>query len=194
MQPQKMMDNIQNTLVNPASLYVSSLIVRRLRSKVERTLAGVPATPTDDSAMPNLPFTINFGSRGDYKLWAGEGWHHDENDEGHTWAGQVAKLKLSLGFTKIDLLLSIDVIPVIAKGVKQELFVFVNGRFGAFWPVERPIEYSARLEPSLFKSGENLISFVVPKAFSPKDEKISEDHRILGLAFRTLTLSEAPPA
>ena len=143
--------------------------------------------------MPNLPFTINFGSRGDYKLWAGEGWHHDDNDEGHTWAGQVAKLKLSLGFTKTDLLLSVEVIPVKAKGVRQELFVFVNGRFGAFWPVDRPMERSARLEPSLFKSGENLISFVVPKAFSPKDERISEDHRILGLAFCSLSLLEAPP-
>jgi hypothetical protein len=142
--------------------------------------------------MPNLPLTVRFGAIGDYKLWAGEGWHHDANDKEHVWAGNVAKLRLILKYPKSDLLLRVDLIPVQAAGVDQELFVFLNGAFVAFWPVGNASERSARIEANFFISGENLFTFVAPKAICPKERGISGDQRILGVAFRSLSLSKAP--
>jgi hypothetical protein len=142
--------------------------------------------------MPRLPITMRFGAIGDYKLWAGEGWHHDANEKGHVWAGPTAKLRLMLEYPKNDILLQVDVIPVQAAGVDQELFVFLNGTFVAFWNVASATEKSARIESNFFASGENLLTFVAPKAMCPRERGISNDQRILGVAFRSLSLSNVP--
>jgi len=142
--------------------------------------------------MPNLPFTMRFGTNGDYKLWATEGWYHDANEKEHVWAGHVAKLRLMLEYGKDDLLLRIDVVPVQAQGISQELFAFVNGRFAAFWSIKDPSERSALVEANFFVSGENLITFVSPKAVCPSELGIGKDQRTLGLAFRKFSLSAAP--
>jgi hypothetical protein len=142
--------------------------------------------------MPNLPFTMRFGAYGDYRLWAGEGWHDDPNDKEHAWAGHVAKLRVMLEYAKADLLLQIDVMPVQAKGIVQELYIFLNGKFVAFWPVSSASELSARLEAGFLTPGENQFTFVAPKAICPNDLGMGTDQRILGLAFRSFSLSVAP--
>jgi hypothetical protein len=139
--------------------------------------------------MPRLPFNVRFGASGDYKLWAAEGWHHDVNDQEHTWANHVAKLRVMLEFTKDDLLLEVDVIPLRARNVDQELFVFVNGAFVAYWPVAEAGPQSARIEASFLGAGECVIAFLMPKALCPHDIGISSDRRTLGLAFRSVSIS-----
>lgn len=139
--------------------------------------------------MPSLPFAIQFGSAGDYKLWAGDGWHHDANDAKHTWAAHVAKLRLILEYTKDDLSLEIDVIPLRARSVEQELFVFLNGAFVAYWPVTEPSIKHARIEAGFLRAQECLFTFLSPRALCPRDAGISQDERVMGLAFRSLSLS-----
>jgi len=139
--------------------------------------------------MPRLPFRVQFGASGDYKLWAADGWHHDVNDRQHTWANHLAKLRVMLEFTNDDLLLEVDVIPLRARGVDQELFVFINGAFVAYWTVAQSGVKSARIEAVLLGARESVISFLMPKALCPRDVGLSNDERTLGLAFRSLSIS-----
>jgi len=141
--------------------------------------------------MPSLPVNIKFGSLGDYKLWAGDGWHHEPNDKDYTWADHMAKLRIMLEYTKEDLILKVDAIPITAKNIDQELFVFLNGSFVAHWPYRQASQQSARIEASLLKGRESLFTFVSPKALCPKTEGLGADERTLGLAFRSISLSAA---
>jgi hypothetical protein len=139
--------------------------------------------------MPSLPFKVQFGASGDYKLWAADGWHHDVNDREHTWASHLAKLRVMLEFTNNDLLLEVDVIPLRARGVDQELFVFMNGAFVAYWPVAQSGVRKARIESTFLGARDSVISLLMPKALCPRDVGVSNDERTLGLAFRSLSIS-----
>jgi hypothetical protein len=141
--------------------------------------------------MPSIPFSVQFGSSGDYKLWASEGWMHDANDRQHTWAGHVAKHRFMMEYTKSDLQLEIDVIPLQARGVEQEIHVFVNGAFVAFWPIANPGVQSARIEAMFLERNDCLITFLMPKASCPRLLGLSQDERTLSVAFRSLSLTLA---
>ena len=141
--------------------------------------------------MPSIPLTIQFGSSGDYKLWAGDGWHHDPDDKQHTWADHVAKMRLMLEYTRDDVQLELDVIPVGARGVEQQLYVFINGAFVAFWTVSEASTKIARIEARFLEAGDCLFSFVTPNAIRPKEVGISQDERVIGLAFRSMSLTSA---
>ncbi|MBM3563491.1 MAG: hypothetical protein FJX48_10195 [Alphaproteobacteria bacterium] len=141
--------------------------------------------------MSGIPFSVQFGSLGDYRLWAGDGWLHDNNDKQHTWTGHIAKLRFKMDFIKNDLILKVDVIPLAARGVEQELYVFINGVFVAFWPVLNAGVQSTRIETVLLQSGDWLVTFLMPKAICPRDLGVSQDQRTLGVAFRSLSLSPA---
>ena len=137
--------------------------------------------------MLSLPCKIIFGSEGDYLPWAFGGWSGDPADRTHTWTeGYVAKLKLPLDTAKSDRLLTLDVIPHVQ--VAQDLFVFVNGYFAAFWCVKQADEITAQIEHNIFVKGENVFAFVTPKAVRPADVNPGADERLLGCAFRSLTL------
>lgn len=141
--------------------------------------------------MAKLPLKVQFGSGGDYKLWAGDGWHHDANDTQHTWAGHTAKLRLMVDNAGKDLRLDVDVIPLAAKGIEQELYVFLNGAFVAFWPVREGGVRSGTIESSFFNSPDCLFTFVAPKAICPKEAGFGNDGRVLGMAFRSIALTAA---
>lgn len=141
--------------------------------------------------MAKLPLKVQFGSGGDYKLWAGDGWHHDNDDEQHTWAGHMAKLRLMMDHSGRDLRLDVDVIPLVAKGVEQELYVFLNGAFVAYWPVLEPGTKTALIESSFLNSPDCLFTFLAPKAICPKEAGLGNDGRVLGLAFRSVALTAA---
>ena len=138
-----------------------------------------------------VPFSIRFGRFGEYKRWATDGWHHDEGREESVWADRVAKVRINLEYPRSDVIFGIDVIPVDAPRLVQELFVFLNGAFVAFWAIRKSGENSAQIETSFFTSGENLFTFVAPKAVCPAEHGIGHDQRTLGLAFRSLSLSKS---
>ncbi len=141
--------------------------------------------------MPSLPLTIRFGTDGDFKMWPCEGWSHDFNDREHTWIdGHVAKLHLMLEFAKNDRMLELDLIPFRPQGMAQDLMIYLNGGFVTYWSVKEADKKSVRVEASLFNVGENIFAFVAPKAVCPRDLGIGDDDRILGLAFRSLHLTD----
>lgn len=137
--------------------------------------------------MMTLPLKLRFGSDGDYLPWAFGGWSSDPNDRTHTWTEEyVAKLKLPLESSDNDRLLIVDVIP--HDSHDQELFLFVNGCFASFWMVKHAGELAASLEGALFKNGDNVFAFVMPRAVRPSDALVGGDARLLGCAFQSLTL------
>jgi hypothetical protein len=140
-------------------------------------------------SMPSIPLSFRFGRVGEYKRWATEGWHHDEGGVDYVWADRVAKVRINLAYPRSDVILRIDVIPVEAPRIVQELFVFLNGCFVAFWTARKTEEKSARIEANFFTSGENLFTFVSPRAICPAEQGMGPDQRTLGLAFRSLSLS-----
>lgn len=139
--------------------------------------------------MLNYPLSISFGANGDSKLWSGEGWNYDENDIGHTWMSHVADLKLPLPRPRWPLTLEVDLIP---KGDDQDVFVYLNGAFAAFWRIDRPGKMSTRINPTLLRPGENSVTIVCPRAVRPQGAS-DGDQRVLGLAVRSLHFSETAP-
>jgi hypothetical protein len=137
--------------------------------------------------MLTYPLSISFGEKGDYKLWAGEGWHHDDSDKSHTWTSHVADIRLPLPRSRTPLLLELDLIP---KGDDQDVFVYLNGAFAAFWRIDRAEKMSSRISPMLLRPGENSLTIVCPRAVRPQDPE-GGDQRVLGVAVRSLGLSES---
>ena len=133
------------------------------------------------------PVAVSFGSKGDYKIWAGEGWHHDPSDESHTWTAHVAELRMPLTRSRVPLVLELDLIP---KGNSQDVFAYLNGSFATFWHIDGPVSKTAVLAPSLLRPNENLIQIVCPRAVLPGP---GPDQRVLGVALRSLRIVEDAP-
>lgn len=140
--------------------------------------------------MSNFPFSLSFGTRGDFNVWAAEGWHHDPNDKDHTWAAQVANLVFPLSRTRDRLSITIDIIP--PEGFPQDVFLYFNGGLAAFWRVKEAGLRTGVVHPQLLRMGENLVTIVCPNAICPKELGRGDDQRWLGVAVRKLTLSSAP--
>jgi hypothetical protein len=140
--------------------------------------------------MLSLPLKVLFGSDGDYLAWALGGWSADPNDRTHTWIeGHVAKLRLPLDAATNNRILIVEVIPHEKR--EQDLFVFLNGSFAAFWNIKYPTEVTSSIDDDLFKAGNNVFAFVAPRAVRPADLREAGDARTLGCAFKSLALLEA---
>jgi len=144
--------------------------------------------------MQKLPLQIAFGAEGDYKPFAGDGWHPDDPGSTYTWASHNAILEMPIEPVNVDLTLELDVIPAPAEGVRQELFVFVNGSFVAFFSASEAGAKTATLEARFFTEPRTIFTFVMPRAVRLSDRGQSSDHRLLGLAFRSITLAKVKPA
>lgn len=137
--------------------------------------------------MLSLPFRVLFGSDGDYLPWAIDGWSGDPDDRTHTWIdGYIAKLKLPLDLPVNGRLLIADVIP--SDMCEQDLFLFVNGAFSSFWNIKHATEVTTVIESNNFKVGDNVFTFVTPRALRPSELIRAGDERLLGCAFRSLSL------
>jgi hypothetical protein len=133
---------------------------------------------------------VLFGSDGDYLPWGLGGWSADPDDRTHTWIeGYVAKLRLPLDAANNNRLLIVEVIPHEMR--EQDLFVFLNGSFAAFWNIKFPTEATSSIDGDLFKAGNNVFAFVAPRAVRPADLTEGRDARTLGCAFKSLALLEA---
>lgn len=138
-----------------------------------------------------FPFSIQFGESGDYRLWAGEGWLHDQNDKNHTWMPHVASIKLPFSRVTSPIRLDMDMIPVQSNGLQQEVHIYVNGGFAAFWAIDTAEKKSAVIDAYLFRPGENVITILCPRAICPADAGLSNDKRTLGVAIRSIAMSKA---
>jgi hypothetical protein len=69
--------------------------------------------------------------------------------------------------------------------------VYFNGLFVHYRSIKTPVELTFTISPDLVNTRANQVSFALPNATSPKDLRLGNDVRALGLAFVSLTAS--PP-
>jgi hypothetical protein len=134
---------------------------------------------------------IRFGETGDHRLWPGEGWDDSPGESEYTWANaHVAKIRMMLEYTSNDRMLEIDIIPLKNRDLPQDLFVYLNGAFVAFWSTAVAGVQRVRIEAAFFNAGANTFAFVAPKALCPKEVGLGDDQRLLSFAYRWLKLSD----
>ncbi len=134
--------------------------------------------------MHQLPLSIYFGARGDYRQLEGHGWHHDSSEVEYTWTCHVAELSLMLPRVRRSIVVTIDLIP---HGEQQDVSLYVNGLFAGFWSVDCPMKVSATFAPTFLRASENSFVITCPRAMRPPS---STDQRVLGVAVRSISLSE----
>ena len=135
--------------------------------------------------------TISFTQDGNANKYTESGFSHPEPK--HTWTeGQNAQLSLFLkDKPKADLQLKITAYPFLGGNItSQTVKVYANDSLIATWQMKQEGEYTAVIPASVLTSENIALRFEILNPMSPKELEISGDARILGIAFRTLSISE----
>lgn len=138
---------------------------------------------------------ITFGTEGNYRTWAVQGWSQDKDQSDITWMdGHVASLEFVIPVPPTDLLMVARIMPFAIDGSKrQQLQIYLNGLFVELWipAVKEFREYSTLLRKSFFsKDSSNLLALAAPNAISPVEAGLGPDQRILSFAFMHVTLRD----
>mgnify|MGYP001169170953 CR=1 FL=1 len=137
---------------------------------------------------------IEFGREGDAERYQEMGWGNPENN--FTWSlGKRASLVLEVPRPRNPVLLEAEVVGLGGhrRVAKQRIGIRINRRKVGEWILrERKYKtHTASIPADVWKdSGPNVILFETPDAVSPAEIAPSRDKRILGLAFRSLRLTE----
>lgn len=161
-----------------------------------KTAAG-PLASEDDY----LPGTvIDFSFLGNAQRYLKEGWGDPEEE--HSWTvANYASMEIPLNKSASDLILSAIIRPHAFPGKipKQDITLFVNDHKLTTWSLDGPAgfsQYRLHIPSKLISSlgGKPLtLGFKIPYATSPLEIQTSSDPRKLGVAFKSLTLSEIQP-
>lgn len=136
---------------------------------------------------------ILFAGNGDAGRYLLEGWSRPERE--WTWTdGNAATLTIPVESTKNSINLKVVSDPFIRPGKieKQRVNILVNNQkvgewvFTEFGTQERNID----IPNNLIDNSMLYITFELPDAVSPLELGVSEDPRKLGIAFRSISLSE----
>jgi hypothetical protein len=143
--------------------------------------------------MDNWTGTVTFGSRGNYRNWAGVGWSVPEHD--WTWMeGYQATLRFTAPRPRVDQMLAVKAMPVTSR-LHQSMDIYLNGRFIGI-VVATPSgtdQWSFLVPRSFFETEEpNLVTFTSPNAVIPAEEGHGTDQRRLSFAFVSVSLREVP--
>ena len=141
----------------------------------------------------NLDAGIDFGAGGNLQEFSPVGFA-PVPDKLSTWSqAPVAELSFRLPPMRSDLRFTAEVFPYLATGriSRQDCWVFFNGLFVHFEPVSAPLKMSFGVTREQVSPRVNRLSFVLPNAASPKDMRLGDDVRMLGLAFVKLTAGDA---
>lgn len=136
---------------------------------------------------------ISFGENGNYRRFTVRGWSDPDNPV-RTWTeAYVAELEFKAGLFKRDPLLRVEAVPFLADPALryQELSVFLNGLWLNYVRATNHIVFDTRVPRPYLNAQRNLLSFVIPRATSPKDEGWNEDERSLGFAFLKVELLDS---
>jgi hypothetical protein len=133
--------------------------------------------------------SIFFGRTGNYVSFRPEGFG-PEDSSSHTWNdGYTASLQFQTAASVDRWNIDISIDPFIAEQVpSQDLFVYLNG----LWIGFSRLRHAAVLRCPVGQrqlAGQNIISFVMPSATSPKDIGTGGDLRRLAFAFREISVS-----
>jgi len=133
---------------------------------------------------------IQFGNGGNAEQYQGQGWSGPEG--GFTWTdGKNATLVIPVNQPQTDLTLSASLFPFIAgEAIKQKVYINVNGKRLGEWDVAADGEYKIKIPKEYIKNSLSEVSFEMPGAVSPQELNISNDARSLGVAMRSIILSQ----
>lgn len=137
---------------------------------------------------------INFGTSGNLREFSPTGFS-DDSDAVSTWSSAAtAEILLRLPPSRQDIRFVIEVFPYLAghNVQRQSCWVFFNGSFVHYDVIKTPVELTFTVARELFSVRSNRLSFALPDATSPRDLGLSDDRRLLGLAFVKLTAAPAP--
>jgi hypothetical protein len=137
----------------------------------------------------NVP--ISFGRDGDYISLCPDGFAAPEGR--YTWStGVVSRLRFRAPPSHDDLEFELRLQPFVIAGriPYQDFTIFLNGLWVDFRRLDRPAVLKSPLPRSYLSPEENLLSFLIPNATSPKDVGVNTDARLLGMAFYQLGINE----
>jgi len=138
---------------------------------------------------------FSFGKGGNAEQIAIDGWSTPE--QGFTWtSGKGAGIAVLANSAPRGAVLKAVIFPLLVQGKvsSQRVDVVVNGRSVGVWTLSDPAggEYAVLIPGSLLSTANVLkVEFKTPDAVSPQSLGISGDTRVLGVAFRSITLAEA---
>lgn len=133
---------------------------------------------------------IVFNNAGNVSEYVTTGFSHPE--KGFTWT-QAKEVTVEIPTPKLQenygLVLSVKMFPF--SGVKkQDIDLFVNDKFITKWTVNKTDVYTAVLPDDIKNQGDVInIKFIISNPKSPKELKMSDDARKLGVAVQTLSLT-----
>jgi hypothetical protein len=138
---------------------------------------------------------ILFNSSGNSRRYQTAGWSLPESE--FTWTdAKKASLTIPIAATRSRAVtLKADLRPFIVPGKvdRQTVHVLVNGRKAGTWNITKPgfQEHTLTIPASLLTDPHSLeITFELPDAVSPVEVGYNKDRRVLGLAFRTIELTD----
>ncbi len=135
--------------------------------------------------------TISFTQDGNANKYTESGFSHPEPQ--HTWTeGRNAQLNLFIkDKPTTNLRLKITAWPFLGGNItSQTVKVYANDTLIETWQIKQEGEYAAIIPASVLTSENIALRFDVSNPMSPKNLGMSEDSRLLGIAFKTLTLSQ----
>ena len=112
-----------------------------------------------------------------------KGWSGQE--ETHTWTeGSVAELDFKIsGGTNRNLELALNAFPFLKKGLTaQPVKVFANNVLVAEWAISKTGEFKASISAAVMETDSLNIRFEIAHPSSPKENGMSGDARMLGMA------------
>ena len=110
-------------------------------------------------------------------------------ENGFRWTvGNKAVLKVWAWDVPYNLTANFELHPFLNESIlgMQNVEVFVNENRVADWKLTGPVMKEILLPKSLIEYGQNIITFLLPNATSPKDMGINDDMRKLAVAFQRI--------
>lgn len=120
----------------------------------------------------------------------GKGWSTQESS--HRWSNaKSAELKIALR-RKPEKSVVFNMLGAAFLGKKslenQKVTVKVNGKRVTVWQVDKLKWYSTTVPAGLFSNTDMNVEFIISNPLSPKELKMSDDSRKLGLQLRGITV------
>jgi len=138
-----------------------------------------------------LGLSITFGKGGTAEPYQKKGWSGPE--EGFTWTdGNSSELLMKIDKPKSDIIMTAALEPLTVPGKigKQRVAININGKKAGEWSVNASGEYKLNIPQDYLKGSGLNITFELPDAASPLELGVSKDSRKLGLAIKSINLSE----
>jgi hypothetical protein len=180
-----------------------SSTIDALIKSVHTTIAvrrGIAPPKAQTRTPDRIPYVwgsaLDFSATGNARRFFTSGWSEPEPE--YCWTnGSVAELNLPVPpLEGTDLILTAQLSAHVSTRTTAQLArISVNGALTGQWLVRGPGLHHVIVFERHFAGRDRLqLQFELPRAFSPQAHGLSADPRVLGLAFRSLTLRPVNPS